>query len=132
MEDSLRGHPLVSQCVVVGDQRPFIAALITLDEEMLPGWLSARDLPEMTPAQAAEHPVVIEALERAVRRTNKKVSRADAVRRFELLETDFTVENYYLTPSLKVKRNLVLRDFAETIDGLYERAAAERETEQKG
>src|SRR5699024_5069589 len=85
MEDSLRGHPLVSQCVVVGDQHPFIAALITLAEEMLPGWLSARDLPEMTPAQAAEHPVVIEALERAVRRTNKKVSRAESIRRFELL-----------------------------------------------
>jgi len=132
MEDSLRGHPLVSQCVVVGDQRPFVAALITLDEEMLPGWLSARDLPEMTPAQAAEHPVVLEALERAVKRTNKKVSRAESIRRFELLETDFTVENNYLTPSLKVKRNLVLRDFAETIDGLYERAAAEREAEQKG
>src|SRR5690625_6870688 len=93
MEDSLRGHPLVSQCVVVGDQRPFVAALITLDEEMLPGWLSARDLPEMTPAQAAEHPVVLEALERAVKRTNKKVSRAESIRRFELLETDFTVEN---------------------------------------
>src|SRR5699024_1220081 len=87
MEDSLRGHPLVSQCVVVGDQRPFVAALITLDEEMLPGWLSARDLPEMTPAQAAEHPVVLEALERAVKRTNKKVYRAESIRRFELLET---------------------------------------------
>ena len=131
MEDSLRGHPLVSQCVVVGDQRPFVAALITLDEEMLPSWLSARELPEMTPAQAAEHPVVIEALERAVKRANRKVSRAESIRRFEVLETDFTVENDYLTPSMKVKRNLVLRDFAETIDGLYERAAAEREAERK-
>ncbi len=126
MEDSLRAHALVSQCVVLGDQRPFVAALITLDEEMLPGWLAARELPEMTVAEAAKHPRVLRALQRAVDRTNKKVSRAESIRRFEVLDIDFTIENDYLTPSMKVKRGRVLEDYADLIDDLYERAAEER------
>lgn len=130
MEDHLRANPLVSQCVVVGDQRPFVAALITLDEEMLPGWLSARELPAMTPAEAGKHPQVLKALQNAVDRVNRTVSRAESIRRFEVLDMDFTVENDYLTPSMKVKRGRVMRDFAELIDDLYERAAAERAAER--
>jgi len=130
LEDALRAHPLVSQCVVVGDQRPFIAALLTLDAEMLPGWLAARDLPEMAPAEAAKHPTVLEALQRAVDRTNRKVSRAESIRKFEVLDSDFTVENDYLTPSMKVKRGLVLKDFGHVVEGLYERAAEERAQHQ--
>ncbi len=131
MEDALRAHPLVSQCVVVGDQRPFVAALITLDEEMLPGWLSVRDLPAMTATEAAKHPVVLKAIQRAVDRSNKKVSRAESIRRFEILDSDFTVENEYLTPSLKVKRNLVLKDYGHIVDELYEKAAQERSGESQ-
>lgn len=130
MEDSLRANPLVSQCVVVGDQRPFVAALITLDEEMLPGWLSARGLPEMTPAEAGKHPQVLRALQNAVDRTNRTVSRAESIRKFKVLDHDFTVENDYLTPSMKVKRGRVMQDFAEILDDLYERAAAERAAER--
>ncbi len=126
LEDALRGHPIISQCVVVGDQRPFIAALITLDAEMLPTWLSNKGLPELTGAEAATHPDVLGALERAVERTNRKVSRAESIRKIEVLTEDFTIENEYLTPSLKVKRSLVLKDFADRIDALYERASAER------
>lgn len=119
LEDRLRAYPLVSQCVVVGDGKPFIGALVTLDAEALPGWLKGKDLPEMTVAEAAEHPVVREHLDRAVERANKAVSRAESIRKYELLLEDFTVDNGYLTPSLKVKRASVLADYAERVEALY-------------
>ena len=128
LEDPVRAHPLVSQCVVVGDQRPFIGALITLDAEMLPTWLANHGKEPMTVPEAAKDPVVLEHLQMAVDRANAKVSKAESVRAFQVLDDDFTVENGYLTPSLKVKRNLVLTDFAGTIEELYAGAAARRAT----
>lgn len=119
LEDRFRGHPLVSQCVVVGDQRPFIGALVTLDAEMLPGWLKTRGLPAMGPAEAAHHPEVLQALDRAAERANRAVSRPESIRKVHVLTTDFTEENGYLTPSLKVKRALVLTNFEDEIDDLY-------------
>ncbi|SDC65231.1 long-chain acyl-CoA synthetase [Sanguibacter gelidistatuariae] len=119
LEDRLRGHPLVSQCVVVGDQKPFIAALVTLDAEMLPGWLRSHGLPAMDAATASRSPEVLEALDRAVERTNEAVSRAESIRKIRVLTTDFTEENGYLTPSLKVKRSLVLKDFMPEIEQIY-------------
>ncbi|EYR64750.1 long-chain fatty acid--CoA ligase [Actinotalea ferrariae CF5-4] len=119
LEDRLRGHPLVSQVVVVGDQKPFIGALITLDAEALPGWLSTHDLPAMDVAAAGRHPQVRAALDRAVERTNQAVSRAESIRKYAVLDTDFTIENDYLTPSMKVKRSLVLKDFAGDVEALY-------------
>jgi long-chain acyl-CoA synthetase len=119
LEDRLRGHPLVSQCVVVGDARPFIGALVTLDADMLPGWLSSHGLPEMDVAAAAVHPEVLAALDRAAERANEAVSRAESIRRIRVLPVDFTEANGYLTPSLKVKRAKVLADFAGEIDELY-------------
>ena len=119
LEDRFRGHPLVSQCVVVGDQRPFIAALVTLDAEMLPGWLSSHGLPVMSVSEAAEHPEVLAAMHRAAERANKAVSRAESIRKVRVLTTDFTEANGYLTPSLKVKRSLVLKDFADQVDAIY-------------
>ncbi|WP_029289408.1 long-chain fatty acid--CoA ligase [Cellulomonas sp. HZM] len=119
LEDRLRGHPLVSQVVVVGDQRPFVGALVTLDAEMLPGWLSNHGLPAMDVEAAATDPQVLEALDRAVQRTNEAVSRAESIRKIRVLTTDFTEANGYLTPSLKVKRALVLKDFAADVDELY-------------
>jgi long-chain acyl-CoA synthetase len=126
LEDRLRGHPLVSQCVVVGDQRPFVAALITLDTDMVPGWLANHGKSALTPAQALIDPDIRSSLERAVERANRAVSRPESIREFRLLEGDFTEENGYLTPSMKVKRALVLRDFAAQIDDLYAGAAARR------
>lgn len=120
LEDRLRGHPLVSQVVVVGDAKPFIGALITLDAEALPGWLATHDLPEMDVATAAQNPEVRAALDRAVERTNKAVSRAESIRRYTVLTTDFTVENAFLTPSLKVKRERVLTAFTDEIEALYD------------
>ncbi|WP_156162268.1 AMP-dependent synthetase/ligase [Demequina iriomotensis] len=119
LEDRIRGYALVSQCVVVGDARPFIGALLTLDAEALPGWLTSHGLPVMPVAEAAAHPVVREHLEKAVTRANSAVSRAESIRRWEILPTDFTVEGGHLTPSLKVKRGQVLRDFAADVDALY-------------
>ncbi|MBF0686736.1 MAG: long-chain fatty acid--CoA ligase [Cellulomonas sp.] len=119
LEDRLRGHPIVSQVVVVGDQRPFIGALVTLDAEMLPGWLAMHGLPPMDVTAAAEHPQVLEALDRAVDRANEAVSRAESIRKISVLTTDFTEANGYLTPSMKVKRAAVLKDFAQQVDALY-------------
>ncbi len=119
LEDRLRGHPLVSQVVVVGDQRPFIGALVTLDTDMLPGWLSMHGLPPMDVATAATDARVLEALDRAVERANEAVSRAESIRKIRVLTSDFTEANGYLTPSLKVKRAAVLKDFAKDIDELY-------------
>ncbi len=119
LEDRFRGHPIVSQVVCVGDKRPFIGALVTLDAEMLPGWLKSHDLPAMSVAEAAENPSVLAALDRAANRANEAVSRAESIRKIKVLTTDFTETNGYLTPSLKVKRALVLKDFKEVIDDLY-------------
>ncbi|GAA4286123.1 long-chain fatty acid--CoA ligase [Georgenia daeguensis] len=126
LEDAIRAHPLVSQCVVVGDQRPFIGALITLDAEMLPGWLSNHGKEPLTVQEAARDAFVREHLQMAVDRANTKVSRAEQIRAFHVLDVDFTVDNGYLTPSLKVKRNVVLSEFAGTVDEFYASAAATR------
>ena len=119
LEDRLRGHPLVSQVVVVGDQRPFIGALITLDPEGVPGWLTAHGKPAMTLEEAAKDPDVLASLDRAVERTNKAVSRAESIRRYRILDRDLTIADGYLTPKLSVRRNEVLKDFAADVEALY-------------
>ena len=121
LEDRLRGHPLISQIVVVGDKRPFISALVTLDAEMLPGWLKNHGFEALTVAGAVKDPQVLASIDRAIKRANEAVSRAESIRKFTVLPIDFTTDNGYLTPSLKVKRNLVLKDFAVTIDQIYEK-----------
>ncbi len=120
LEDRLRSHPLVSQCVAVGDAKPFIGMLITLDQETLPGWLEAHGLPKMTVEEAAEHAEVKASLDRALERTNHAVSRAESVRKYRILLEDFTVLNGFLTPSLKVKRSRVLADFKDEIEALFQ------------
>ena len=119
LEDRLRGHPLISQVVAVGDGKPFIGALVTLDAEMLPGWLAGHDLPPMDVTTASKSHAVLAAIERAVTRANEAVSRAESIRKFAVLTTDFTELNGYLTPSMKVKRDRVLTDFADEVERLY-------------
>ena len=119
LEDRLRAYPLISQCVVVGDGKPYIAALITLDAEALPGWLRGKGRPEMSIAEAADDPMVREHLDRAVERANSAVSRAESIRKYSIVLDDFTVANGFLTPSLKVKRDRVLASYADHIDSLY-------------
>ncbi|QAY62913.1 long-chain fatty acid--CoA ligase [Xylanimonas allomyrinae] len=123
LEDRIRAHALVSQCVVVGDNRPFIGALVTIDQEGLPGWLTMHGKPELTVEQAMTDPDVLSALDQAVTRANAAVSKAESIRKFTVLPGDFTVENGYLTPSLKVKRALVLKDFAPDVERIYAPAA---------
>jgi long-chain acyl-CoA synthetase len=119
LEDRLRAHPLVSQCIVVGDQKPFVGVLITLDEEMWPLWAKTHGLDDVAIDDARRHPKVLEALQAAVDRANQAVSRAESIRKFAVLPGDFTESNGYLTPSLKLKRAVVMKDFAEEVDRLY-------------
>ena len=119
LEDRLRGHPLISQVLVIGDGEPFISALITLDKEMLPQWLRNHGLPTMDVVEASSHPQVLAALDRAVARTNRAVSRAESIRTFRVLATDFTEANGLLTPSLKVKRGPVMEAHADVIAEIY-------------
>ena len=119
LEDQLRSHPLVSQCVVIGDQKPFVAAILTLDAEMLPTWLKNNGKPEMSLTQAAEDAEIRAELQKVVDRANESVSRAESIRSFVVIDSDFTDENGYLTPSLKLKRNVVVKDLAPIIEKIY-------------
>ncbi len=122
LEDRLRAHVLVSQCMVVGDQRPFIAALITLDAEALPLWLESKGKPADTPlAQLVDDPDVKAELDAAVADANKAVSQAEAIKKYRVLATDFTEDNGMLTPSLKLKRSVVIKEFSAEVDALYTR-----------
>ncbi|MEO2096219.1 MAG: long-chain fatty acid--CoA ligase [Brachybacterium sp.] len=119
LEDQLRSHPLVSQCVVIGDQKPFVAAILTLDAEMLPTWLQNNGKPEMSLTQAAEDAEIRAELQKVVDRANESVSRAESIRSFVVIDSDFTEENGYLTPSLKLKRNVVVKDLAPIFEKIY-------------
>ncbi|MFC4007705.1 AMP-dependent synthetase/ligase [Nonomuraea purpurea] len=107
LEDALRAHPLISQAMVVGDGRPFVAALITLDPEALPSGESRTD------------PTVLAQIQEAVDRANLSVSRPEQIKKFTILDGDITEESGHLTPTLKVKRGIVMKDFAKEIDELY-------------
>jgi long-chain acyl-CoA synthetase len=120
LEDRLRAHPLISQCMVVGDNRPFIACLITLDAEALEHWKQQHGKPAgATAADLASDPDLLAEIQAAVDDANKAVSRAESIRKFTILPVDFTTDNDYITPSLKVKRALVAKDFAADIEALY-------------
>ncbi len=122
LEDRLRAHRLVSQCIVVGDQRPFIAALITLDEEALPQWLTSKGKPAgQTIAQVREDADLKAEIDEAVKDANKAVSQAEAIKKFHVLGTDFTEDNGMLTPSLKLKRSVVMKKFGDEVEALYSR-----------
>jgi long-chain acyl-CoA synthetase len=119
MEDPLRTHPLISQAVVVGDNQAFIAALITLDAEVLPKWLATHNRPIITVEQAASDPYVREHIQMAIDRVNRKVSRAESIREFRVLAEDFTIENDLLTPSMKFKRREVLQKHGAVVESIY-------------
>jgi long-chain acyl-CoA synthetase len=120
LEDRLRANPLVSQCMVVGDQKPFIAALVTIDEEAFPDWKSKNGKPsDASVADLADDDDLRAAVQTAIDEANKAVSKAEAIKAFRILPADWTVESGHLTPSLKVKRNVVLKDHAAEVDALY-------------
>jgi long-chain acyl-CoA synthetase len=105
---------------VVGDGRPYVASLITLDEESVEIWKAKfSHLQGATTAELAEAPELLAELQGAVDEANKAVSRAEAVRRFRVLPADFTEQSGHLTPSLKVRRNVIMKDFADEVEALY-------------
>lgn len=119
LEDQIRANPLVSQCMVLGDQKPFVAAIVSLDQEMLPTWAKNNGLAGLTVKDAARNEKVREEIQRAIDAANRSVSRAESIRKFEIIDTDFTEGNGYLTPSLKLKRSAVVKDFAPVIEKIY-------------
>ncbi|MDO0927637.1 AMP-dependent synthetase/ligase [Streptomyces sp. TG1A-8] len=122
LEDRLRSRAPVGQCVVVGDGRPFVAALITLDPEAVAHWLAVRGLPPDTPMSELVRDERLRAqVQEAVDHANRAVSRAESIRAFALVEGEFTEDNGLLTPSLKVKRHAVAAAYAEEIEALYRR-----------
>jgi long-chain acyl-CoA synthetase len=119
LEDRLRAHPLVSQCMVVGDNQPFIAALITIDADMLKGWIAANNKTGATVETLVNDPDLIAVIQTAVDEANKAVSKAESIRKFAILSEDFTIAGGQLTAKLSVKRHVVAQQYAETIEGLY-------------
>ncbi|MET7509009.1 long-chain fatty acid--CoA ligase [Streptomyces albidoflavus] len=122
IEDRIRGHALVAECMVVGDGRPFVGALVTVDEEFLGRWAADHGKPEgSTAASLREDPELLAEIQRAVDDGNAAVSKAESVRKFRVLPSQFTEESGHITPSLKLKRGVVLKDFADEIEALYTR-----------
>ncbi|MFJ9133247.1 AMP-dependent synthetase/ligase [Streptomyces sp. NPDC102256] len=120
LEDRLRSRAPVGQCLVVGDNRPFVAALVTLDPEAVAHWLGVRGLPADTPlADVVADPRMRADVQKAVDHANAAVSRAESIRAFALVEGEFTEDNGLLTPSLKVKRHAVTSAYAADIEALY-------------
>ncbi|HEY8754551.1 MAG TPA: AMP-dependent synthetase/ligase, partial [Arthrobacter sp.] len=120
LEDQIRADALVSQVLVVGDNRPFIGALVTLDQEALPGWLQRHGLPgNTTPGEAVDNPVVKAAVQDLITRANASVSQAEAIKSFRIVASDFTEASGHLTPSMKVKRAQVMKDFETVIEEMY-------------
>lgn len=119
LEDWLRAHPLVSQCMVVGDNRSFITALITLEPDGLAHWRQMKKKQDVPMRELVDDEELRTALQRAVDEANRLVSRAESIRKFAVLPVDFTEESGHLTPSLKLKRAAIARDFEAEIEALY-------------
>ncbi len=120
LEDRLRAHPLISQAMAVGDQQPFIAALITIDPEAFPGWKQRNGKDSgASVADLADDPDLLAEIDLAVKDANQAVSHAESIRKFRILPVDFTEDTGELTPTLKVKRKVVAEKFASDIAALY-------------
>ncbi|OZD57690.1 long-chain fatty acid--CoA ligase [Rhodococcus sp. 06-1059B-a] len=120
LEDRLRAHPLVSQAIVVGDQKPFIGALITLDEDALSGWKDAHGKSaDAKAADLATDPDLIADLDAAVADANTTVSHAEAIKKYRVLPGDFTEDAGEMTPTMKLKRNVITASYAKDIEAIY-------------
>ena len=119
LEDRVRAHPLVSQCLVVGDNKPFIAALITIDPDAIKSWIVANKKDGATISDLTNDPDLIGVIQTAVDEANKAVSRAESIRKFTILPTDFTIAGGQLTAKMSVKRHIVAKEFAGEIEALF-------------
>ena len=119
LEDRLRAHPLVSQCIVVGDNQPFIAALVTIDADALKVWVANNKKDGASINELINDPDLIAVVQTAVDEANKAVSKAESIRKFTILPVDFTIAGGHLTAKLSVKRHVVAKEFAQEIDALF-------------
>jgi long-chain acyl-CoA synthetase len=120
LEDRLRAHPLISQAMVVGDRQPFIGCLVTIDPEAFPAWRQAHGKPaEATVADLTDDPDLRAEIQAAIDETNKAVSKAEAIKKFRILPKDFTEAGGELTPTMKLKRNVVLKEYADEVAAIY-------------
>ncbi|MGI5216444.1 AMP-dependent synthetase/ligase [Nocardia sp. CA-290969] len=120
LEDSLRAHPLISQVMVVGDSKPFIGALITLDPEALPGWKERNNVAaDVDIAELVKNPALIAEVEEAVAETNKKVSKAEQIKKINILTVDWTQETGELTPKMSLKRAVVMKQYGDEVEKIY-------------
>ncbi|WP_030667915.1 AMP-dependent synthetase/ligase [Streptomyces sp. NRRL B-1347] len=119
LEERVRDHPLVAQCIVVGNDRPYVAALVTLDAEAVDHWLAMRDKPPLSPADLVRDPDLETEVRRAVVAANTLVSQAESIRTFRILAHQFTEEHGLLTPSLKLKRKAIEEAYADEVGALY-------------
>ncbi|MFE3633482.1 AMP-dependent synthetase/ligase [Streptomyces sp. NPDC059168] len=119
LEERVRDHPLVNQCIVVGDDRPYIAALVTLDQEAVEHWLQMRGKPRLGPAQLVRDPDLEAEVRRSVVAANTLVSKAESIRTFRILAQPFTEEHGLLTPSLKLKRRAIEKAYEKEVEALY-------------
>ncbi|MFJ6934988.1 AMP-dependent synthetase/ligase [Streptomyces sp. NPDC101132] len=120
LEERVRSHPLVSQCIVLGNDRPYVAALLTLDPEGVAHWLAMRGRPAMGPAELVRDEALTAEVRRAVVAANTLVSRAEGIRTFRVLAEPFTEEGGLLTPSLKLKRRAIEKAYASEVAALYQ------------
>ncbi|MGV9564481.1 AMP-dependent synthetase/ligase [Streptomyces sp. NPDC003480] len=120
LEERVRDHPLVAQCIVVGNDRPYVAALVTLDAEAVEHWLAMRGKPRLTPAQLVRDPDLETEVRRAVVAANTLVSQAESIRTFRILAHQFTEEHGLLTPSLKLKRKAIEKAYENEVEALYQ------------
>jgi long-chain acyl-CoA synthetase len=119
LEDRLRANPIISQCVVVGDNKPYIGALITLDQDALPQILAANNIEPAPMAELIDNVDVRGLVQKAVNAANEAVSNSEAIKKFVILPEDLTIDNGYLTPKMSIRRHLIVQDFASDIEGLY-------------
>ena len=119
LEDRLRAHPLVSQCMVVGDNQPFIASLITIDPDMLKGWIAANNKAGATIDSLVNDPDLHAVIQTAVDEANKAVSKAESIRKFTILPKDFSIANGEMTAKLSLKRHVIAEHYAAEISALF-------------
>jgi long-chain acyl-CoA synthetase len=119
LEDRVRAHPLVSQCVVLGDNQPFIAALVTLDADAVKGWATANKKASTAVSDLCHDPDLLAVVQTAVDDANKAVSRAESIRKFTVLPVDFTIADGQLTAKLSVKRHVIAQQYAKEISELF-------------
>ena len=119
LEDRLRANPIISQCVVVGDNKPYIGALVTLDQDALPQILAANNIESAPMSDLIQNADVRALVQKAVNAANEAVSNSEAIKKFVILPEDLTIDNGYLTPKMSIRRHLIVQDFAGDIEGLY-------------